>query len=258
MTEVSERYAAPALEKGLDILELLAAEPEGVSKSEIARRLDRTISEIFRMLAVLERRGFIIAQNGTDKYTLTLKLFALSHRFPPVRRLGIVSAEVMRRLAFETQQSCHMTVYYSGQAHVVAQQDAPADVIFSVRLGVEVPLVNSCSGHVLLAFADGDLREAMLKEMPPTRTRPSPTELADMVARVRHQGYEQMNSPRTLGSTDIGVPVFDHRGSIIASLVVPFLGRLDQTTRVGVDDVIAALIAASHEISAGLGFSPED
>jgi DNA-binding IclR family transcriptional regulator len=48
------RYAAPALEKGLDVLELLASVSEALTHSEIARRLGRTINEVFRMLVCLE------------------------------------------------------------------------------------------------------------------------------------------------------------------------------------------------------------
>jgi len=48
--KIAPRYPTPALEKGLDILELLANHPTGLTKSEVARSLDRTVSEIFRML----------------------------------------------------------------------------------------------------------------------------------------------------------------------------------------------------------------
>lgn len=255
MSDQTEKYAAPALEKGLDILELLALEPEGVSKSDIAKRLDRTISEIFRMLAVLERRDYIVTSNGSDRYTLSLKLFELSHRYPPVRRLGIVSAQVMRRLSFALKQSCHIAVYYSGKAHVIAQQDAPADVIFSVRLGVEVKLGSSCSGNILLAFADDDLRASMIRAIPAEHPRPTPAELDAIVSRVRANGYECMESPRTGGSIDIGFPIFDHTGQVMATLVVPFLPRLDEPTRIGPPEIVAALREASMEISAGLGYA---
>ena len=50
---------APALEKGLDVLELLAAEPHGLNLQDIARRLDRSPNELFRMVDVLVRRGFL-------------------------------------------------------------------------------------------------------------------------------------------------------------------------------------------------------
>ena len=40
-----DRYRAPALDKGLDILELLAREEEGLSQAEIAKALGRTPNE---------------------------------------------------------------------------------------------------------------------------------------------------------------------------------------------------------------------
>ncbi|MGH9454797.1 MAG: helix-turn-helix domain-containing protein, partial [Terriglobia bacterium] len=52
-------YRAPALEKGLDILEALAAARVPQSLSEMARLLKRSASELFRMLNLLERRGYI-------------------------------------------------------------------------------------------------------------------------------------------------------------------------------------------------------
>jgi len=63
------RYSAPALEKGLDVIELLAAEQHGLSLQEIARALERTATEIFRMLDVLVRRGYL-ARRADGTYLL--------------------------------------------------------------------------------------------------------------------------------------------------------------------------------------------
>ena len=60
-------YSAPALEKGLDVLELLSREDEGLTVSVIAKRLSRSVSELFRMLVVLEQRGYIRVEPDTDK-----------------------------------------------------------------------------------------------------------------------------------------------------------------------------------------------
>src|SRR5260370_42528703 len=59
MTDSDEldRYRAPALDKGLDILELLAGEEEGLSQAEIAKALGRTPNEHYRMLERLARPG---------------------------------------------------------------------------------------------------------------------------------------------------------------------------------------------------------
>ena len=53
----SDRYRAPALDKGLDILELLSATDAGLTQAEIAKSLERSPNEIYRMLDRLVRRG---------------------------------------------------------------------------------------------------------------------------------------------------------------------------------------------------------
>ena len=85
-TEELEKYRAPALDKGLDILELLAETDEGLSQAEIAKALDRTPNEIYRMLDRLVRRDYVRRTTG-DRYEITLKLFELAHRHSPTRRL---------------------------------------------------------------------------------------------------------------------------------------------------------------------------
>ena len=39
-----DRYRAPALDKGLDILELLASQPHGLTRAEIVKEMDRSAS----------------------------------------------------------------------------------------------------------------------------------------------------------------------------------------------------------------------
>jgi DNA-binding IclR family transcriptional regulator len=46
----ADRYRAPALDKGLDILELLAEQKEGLTRAEITKLLGRNASEMYRML----------------------------------------------------------------------------------------------------------------------------------------------------------------------------------------------------------------
>src|SRR5215217_6839370 len=51
-------YSAPALEKGLKIIEVLAEAQEPLSTRAIAERLDRSKGEIFRMVFVLVERRY--------------------------------------------------------------------------------------------------------------------------------------------------------------------------------------------------------
>jgi len=134
-------YATPALDKGLDIIELLAQKSEGLTKSQLARELKRTVSEIFRMLLCLERRGYI-AQVEEERYSLTLKLFKLVQEHPPTERLIVDALPVMHRLAHDTLQSCHLGVLEGGRVVILAQVNAPTDLGFFVKLGSTVDLMD--------------------------------------------------------------------------------------------------------------------
>ena len=93
------RYAAPALEKGLDILELLAAASDALTHSEIATRLRRSVPEIFRMLVCLEERGYISRMGPDERYQLTLKLFEIVHQHRPLQRLITQARPLVQRVA---------------------------------------------------------------------------------------------------------------------------------------------------------------
>src|SRR5919199_3866139 len=118
-----ERPGAPALEKGLDLLEALAEEKEGLSQKMLAQRVGRSVGEIFRMLGVLERRGYIARDPQSGQYSLTLRLFELANRHPPMRRLQAIALPVMEELAQAIKLSCHLVVVNGDRILVVGQAE---------------------------------------------------------------------------------------------------------------------------------------
>lgn len=247
----SPRYRAPALEKGLDILELLAGQQNGLSQAQIAKSLARSVSEIFRMLSCLERRGYIAQMVPGDQYHLTLKLFELAHRHPPTRRLAAEAQPLMLRLARQLNQSCHLTVHHDGAGLIIAQIDAPGTLSLTVRLGAEIDLATTASGHVLLAFQDAEERSRMLERRRPGAP-PLPDALEQALAAARADGYRQMASSRIRGVCDLSMPVFDFRGAVVAALTVPYVERLDIPAQ-PVEAARSALAEAACALSAALG-----
>ncbi len=224
--KVPGRYRAPALEKGLDILELLAKHPDGLSQAEVARALDRSVGEIFRMLNCLVERGYLTIQRPGDRYVLTLKLFELSHRHAPLARLLDAALPLMHQLAESIHQSCHLVVMHEGHGIVIAQVDAPGEIGFAVRVGSVIQLASTASGRVLLAFQDEDDRRKLL-ERARARTHRS-AKLAALFDKVKKRGFEEMESTRIRGVHDFSYPVLNHRGAAVAALTVPFIERLDR------------------------------
>lgn len=249
-------YSAPALDKGLDILELFSGEDGSLSLSDIAQRLNRSVGEIFRMLAVLERRQYLSFDMETERYHLTLKMFELAHRHAPVKRLTAAALPVMRKLAQQLEQSCHLVVYHEGRGLVVAQSESPAARGFNVRLGAEAPLIHSCSGHLLLAFADRRSRAGMLKAQPRhLKAALSRDELDRIISKINKQGYEDIPSSQIQGVKDIGFPVFDYSEKMVAALSIPFLEHLDDSQKATFDEARDVLRNAAATISAALGYT---
>src|SRR5215471_13858473 len=157
-------YPTPALEKGLDILELFASTPEGMTVSEVARRLNRTMSEIFRMLLCLEHRGYLAQSGNKDRYHLTLKLFRLGQEHPPTKRMVMEALPIMHGVAHQLRQSCHLGVLDGGQVVILAQVDSPESTGFYVKVGSKVDLMHAATGHVILAHQTEDATERAIQE----------------------------------------------------------------------------------------------
>jgi DNA-binding IclR family transcriptional regulator len=247
---VKQGYAAPALEKGLDVLELLARQPGGLTKSEVARALDRTISEIFRMLVTLEERGYI-AHGPDERYALTLKLFQLVQEHPPTERLLAEALPEMHHLAHVTMQSCHLGVVELGSVTILAQVNPPTRVGFFVRLGSTLDMMSGASGYVILAYQTPSQRERMLEEWRRETGRRPPRDLHAHLARIRKAGFEKRTSYEVKGIVNISSPVFDERGSAMAALTVPYIQHTGRATPMA--SVVQELRKAAAAITAKLG-----
>ena len=252
--ETEERYKAPALDKGLDILELLSGTEEGLSLAEIAKALERSPNEIYRMLGRLVRRDYVVRSNS-DRFKLSLKLFGLAHRHPPMRRLVSLALPPMRRFAREAGQSCHMVVYDRGSGVVVAQIDAPSYWGLSIRVGAHVSLLNTSSGHVLLAFAAVAERAMMLEERVVSPNETWPDHFEALLTEVHTRGYEIRPSQQTAGVTNVSVPIRDAGGRPLAALTCPYLIRLDAESETAPtpESVVPMLLSAASEVSASAG-----
>ncbi|MFM2241422.1 MAG: hypothetical protein RLZ97_277 [Verrucomicrobiota bacterium] len=149
MSAKSPDYSVPALEKGLDILEALAASPVPLSLAELARDLDRGSAEIFRMLVCLERRAYLRRDAVSGKYAPTLRLFELAHARSPLRTLLEVAREPMREVTLRLRESCHLSVIERGQLLVIAREDSPETVRLAIEVGGRFDPRKTASGRLL-------------------------------------------------------------------------------------------------------------
>jgi DNA-binding IclR family transcriptional regulator len=247
-----DKYRAPALSKGLDILEYLATESEGRTQAEIAKTLGRTTSEIFRMLMVLRKRDYVHLNEEDDRYSLTTKLFEIAHRHPPIRRLTSIAGEAMQKLANRINQSMHMAILHSGKVLVIAQVDCSDNNITAVRLGAQIPLYDTSSGRILAAWMDDETLASLMAEAGAGTDDRQEAFIRDLPA-VRAAGYAQNESFTIAGVTNIAAPIRDMTGRVVAAVTIPFIRRLSGTNTVPIDGAREELLAMSAAVSQRLG-----
>ena len=243
-------YPAPALEKGLEIIELLAAAQKPLSTRAIAESLGRSKGEIFRMLFVLVERGYLNRDPATEELTLSNRLFELGMRTPRARQLAEVAAPAMERLSEKTAQSAHLVVLNEGETVVIANAAGTGDISFTLRLGYRRPAHDATSGRVILAFQDGEARERSLQPAQLAGGLEDPGFWA-MLDEIAARGFLIAESHDMPGVTDISAPILDRQGRAVASIVIPYLNRRSARTRH--DEVLAELLATCRAISAELG-----
>lgn len=245
-------YSAPALEKGLDILELLCRSEHPLSQKDMAQRLGRSVGEIYRMVACLVNRGYVTLVDESS-YGLTTRLFELSHIHPPTHRLLFEATPIMQRLASELDQSCHLTVYGQGKQVVLCKVDTPSGMGFAVRAGAELDVLISASGRVLLAFQDEETRQLRIEESLQRRPEQADPQIERRLETIRTAGYESIPSVQVRGLYAVSFPVLDAQGRAIAALTVPYAERIDQIQRKSIPEVTEALGVAARNLSARIG-----
>ena len=219
-------YAAPALEKGLDILELLAETGEPLSTRVIAERLQRSKSEIFRMVFVLQQRGYLEREPGTDRLGLSRRLFDLGIRTPGGKQLTSVVLPLMERFSEESGQAAHLVVLSRAQTVVLATTAGHLDASVIVRPGYGRPALDANSGLLILAFQSETRRRGLMREAPPEiRQRLDDPATQSALAEVRALGHRIAPSRDILAVTDIACPVIGPAGHAEAAILVPCLQR---------------------------------
>ncbi|HLR38531.1 MAG TPA: IclR family transcriptional regulator [Chitinophagaceae bacterium] len=248
------KYTAPALEKGLDILEYISLKAKPLSQSEIALGINRSPNEIYRMLIILEHRGYILRDEISGKYRLSLRLYSLSHRHSPIDELRKGAQYPMDDLSEKTRQSCHLSVLYRNKLIIVSQSRSPGSIALSIEEGSVFPLMETASGKVLLAFMPGKEQMEILNrnKIFNSFNKEDKKEYLQILKDIENDGYYFASSEQADGVTDITVPIGNDK-DIIASLTVSILS-MQLKEKILHKEILKKTLDTANKISKNLGF----
>ena len=246
-----EASQAPALSRGLSILELLAESRRGLTLSEISRRLALPKSSTCLLLKNLESRGYIRGSKRTGRYLFGLKLLRLSHMALHVMKLHEGITSLLSSLVEDTQLTVHLGILEDNEAILIEKLQPRGVSRVATWLGRRMELHCTGIGKALIAYlADGDLDRIILKNGLPRHnenTIASVRKLKEHLKRVRESGFAVDDEEDEVGFRCVAAPIFDDKGGVVAAVSV--VGTVEEISADRVDYLTQKVKATAVSVS---------
>jgi DNA-binding IclR family transcriptional regulator len=244
-----------SLRRGLEILEYIARDGGQATVKDTARHLGVDASTASRLMATLERQGFLQQDPKTLAYWLGTRILELNNALLRTYRLGAYSHEVVQSLARETGEASHLAVLVNGEAVFVDRAVGRGVITVNTEIGARDPTYCTAIGRALLSGLSDDevrmeLKDTAFKRLTP-KTTTTMDELLEKLEVVRAKGYAFDDEEANPGVQCLAAPVFDHSGRMIAA--VGLSGPTASIEKATVSKLSKRVLSASRVLSAQLG-----
>ena len=231
ITGPNSKTTVPNLNRALQIMELLAANPKGLTRSEIASQLGIPGNSAYRITMTLLEQGYLGRAETTKAFCLTDKMMTLHCQAVDEVSLVERSWEIMRELRDRLKETIMLAVLHGDHGLVLESVTGPGDVAMSIRRGHSFKLHAGAPGKVILAFMDNQELSTLITRLKLNKftdnTITGRKELEEELQSIRECGYASDPEEVMLGIKCVGVPIFDRQGNCVAALVMPtFVHRL--------------------------------
>lgn len=236
------RSGTEALDKALDVLELLADASSPLGVTAVARALDMPKSTAHRLLTAFTRRGYV--EQTEAGYGLGMKLVSLGLGVLAEEPIAFAARPVLDALAESIHETCFIVRARAGKLFVLAKVEGTSMLRASPRVGAEVPVHATAAGRLYLAFSPGEVR---IGEGPYERftacTPTSASALAAKVAAAKEAGVDENVDEWLDGLAVVSAPVF--RGGALEGVLACAMPSSRYVDRA---QVRASVKAAADEI----------
>lgn len=248
---VSDSSPATAVERALNILEAAAHRRDGLTNSEISRKLGIPKSSASYILRTLERRGYLRRDLESGRYRLGLKILSLGGDAQANLDIADIALPLMRALEEKIHMTVHLAVLDQGEAVYIEKVEAPGFFKVNTWVGGRMFLHSTSVGKCLLAWLRKQEVETIVKQQGLKKRTPktitSMTRLVADLERVKDEGYAVDDEENSLGARCLGAPVFDVTGNVVAALGAS--GTLTQVDEVSMPRIAEAVKDTARRIS---------
>ena len=253
---MENKYSAPAVEKMLAIIELLAKENAGCSINEIARLTESPVNTVYRICSVMRDNGYLVNNPQSGHYVLGSKFYFIGKAAERYMVLNNVAKPILDRLTAETGESTQLITMRDDRAVIQLQCETTNPIRIHVETCSLILPHCSAAGKSILAFIDEIMLAKFLNyplERLTANTISDSERLRAELDTVRETGVSFDREEYMTGLRCVGAPVFDGNGKCVAGIDVIFpVYRISKETE---ESFVPLVKRAAEDISLGLGYA---
>jgi DNA-binding IclR family transcriptional regulator len=240
--------------RALDILEALAAAPEGVAFSDLARLREIPKSSLHALLTVLTDRGYVEFDASRRTYELGIRTWEVGQAWRSQRDLIRKALPVMEQVVDAINETVQLAVLDGIENVYLAKVDCSHPLRLQSEVGKRLYAHATGLGKVLLAACPDSELEARYRDIPFPVVATSPlrtfSHLQDAIAGVRSLGFAVDDQEYTPGLRCVAVPVYDIDNRVIAALSasIPLMRANDEQLEAALRHIALASIAISRAL----------
>ena len=213
-----------SLTRGLSILEALARGDGGLTLTDLAHRVQLAPSTVHRLLATLERMGYVYQAGDLGLWYVGLQAFTVGTTFLANRDFVAQSHAYMHRLMEQAGETANLAILDGTEAVFVAQVQCHEMMRTLVRLGSRVPLHASGVGKAIFAALPDQQIDAILKVKGLPRITENTivaTETMWAALRViRQRGYSFDDEEHARSTRCVGAAVYDEHAEPLGAISI--------------------------------------
>ncbi len=211
--------SAPAVDRALDVIEVMAASDRDLSFSEIMKRVNIPRQSLIRILNTLCARGVLDRAEQRGFYRLGMKLLYLGNRLQDKITLRSVAWPFMQELSEKTHKTIELSTLDRDQLILIEQIEGTEGVRLYSRVGGVYPYFHALAvGKIYLSHMEPDKRENVLDRIGlPSVTVHTITDIGKLekeLLRVRENGYAFEDQELRKGVRRVGAPIYDYHNNL--------------------------------------------
>ena len=211
-----------SLTRGLSILECVAQSEGGLTLTDIAQRAQLAPSTTHRLLATLEKTGYVYQMGDLGLWYVGLQAFTVGSSFLANRDFAAHSHAHMRRLMEQCGETANLAILDGTEAVFIDQVQCRETMRTIVKLGSRVPLHASGVGKAIFASLPDDQIDALIKVKGLPRitenTITSPETMWASIRVIRQRGWSFDDEEHLPGTRCVAAPIYDEHAEPLGAI----------------------------------------